>query len=31
LNGDVQILDSQMGCLVHAFIPDHRPEDIVYG
>ena len=31
LNGDVQILDSQLGCLVHAFIPDHRPEDIVYG
>ena len=31
LNGGVQILDSQMGCLVHAFIPDHRPEDIVYG
>lgn len=31
LNGDVQILDSPMGCLVHAFIPDHGPEDIVYG
>ncbi len=31
LNGDVQILDSPRGLRVHAFIPDHRPEDIVYG
>jgi signal transduction histidine kinase len=31
LNGDVQILDSSMGCFVHAFIPDPGPEDIVYG
>ncbi|HLF73663.1 MAG TPA: response regulator [Anaerolineales bacterium] len=31
LNGDVRILDSPKGCLVHAFIPDHSLEDIVYG
>jgi signal transduction histidine kinase len=31
LNGDVQILDSPEGCWVRAFIPDHGPEDIVYG
>lgn len=31
LSGDVKILDSPKGCLVHAFIPDHRPEDILYG
>ena len=31
LNGDVQILDSPMGCWVRAFIPDHGPDDIVYG
>jgi signal transduction histidine kinase len=31
LNGDVQILDSSMGCLVRASIPDHGPQDIVYG
>jgi len=31
LKGDVQILDSPMGCWVRAFIPDHGPEDIVYG
>jgi len=31
LNGDVQILDSPMGCWVSAFIPDHGPDDIVYG
>lgn len=31
LKGEVQMLDSPMGCLVQAFIPDHRPEDIVYG
>ena len=30
LNGDVQILDGPKGCRVHAFIPDHQPEDIVY-
>jgi signal transduction histidine kinase len=30
LNGDVQILDSSMGCLVRAYIPDHGPGDIVY-
>jgi len=31
LNGDIQILDSSKGCHVHAFIPDHQPDDIVYG
>ena len=31
LNGDVQILDSSKGCRVQAFLPDHQPEDIVYG
>ena len=31
LNGDVQILDSPMGCWVSAFIPEHGPDDIVYG
>ncbi len=31
LNGDVQILDSPMGCLVRASIPDHGPGDIIYG
>ena len=31
LNGDIQILDSPVGCHVHAFIPDHQPDDIVYG
>ena len=31
LNGDIQILDSPTGCHVHAFIPDHQPDDIVYG
>ena len=31
LNGDIQILESPMGCHVHAFIPDHQPDDIVYG
>jgi signal transduction histidine kinase len=31
LNGDVQILDSPQGCWVSAFIPDHSPDDIVYG
>lgn len=31
LNGDVQILDSPQGCWVRAFIPDHGPDDIVYG
>jgi two-component system, sensor histidine kinase and response regulator len=31
LNGDIQILDSSEGCHVHAFIPDHQPDDIVYG
>ena len=31
LNGDIQILDGPAGCHVHAFIPDHRPDDIVYG
>lgn len=30
LNGDIQILDSPKGCHVHAFVPDHQPEDIVY-
>lgn len=30
LNGDVQIVDSPNGCVIRAFIPDHRPEDIVY-
>ena len=31
LNGDIQILDSAKGLHVHAFIPDHQPDDIVYG
>ena len=31
LNGDVKILDSPKGCWVSAVIPDHGPEDIVYG
>jgi signal transduction histidine kinase len=31
LNGGVQILDSPQGCWVSAFIPDHSPDDIVYG
>jgi len=31
LNGDIQILNSPAGCHVHAFIPDHQPDDIVYG
>jgi len=31
LNGDIQLLDSPVGCLLHAFIPDRGPEDIVYG
>jgi signal transduction histidine kinase len=31
LKGDVEILDSPQGCWVRAFIPDHGPEDIVYG
>jgi signal transduction histidine kinase len=31
LKGNVEILDSEMGCCVRAFIPDHSPADIVYG
>ena len=31
LNGDVTILDSPRGCRVQAFLPDHQPEDIIYG
>ncbi|HJR81485.1 MAG TPA: hybrid sensor histidine kinase/response regulator [Anaerolineales bacterium] len=31
LKGNVQILDSPLGCVVHAFLPDHSPEDLVYG
>jgi two-component system sensor histidine kinase/response regulator len=31
LNGDIQLLDSPKGCWVSAVIPDHGPEDIVYG
>ena len=31
LNGDVQILDIPKGLRVQAFIPDHQPNDIVYG
>src|SRR5687767_1567218 len=31
LNGNIEILDSPKGCLIRAFLPDHRPEDIVYG
>ena len=31
LNGNVQILDSPMGCWVRAFIPDRGPEEIAYG
>jgi len=29
--GDVQFIDSPIGCWVRAFIPDHGPKDIVYG
>lgn len=31
LNGNIEILDSPKGCLIRAFLPDHGPEDIVYG
>ena len=31
LRGNVEIHDSAQGTLVHAFIPDHGPQDIVYG
>jgi signal transduction histidine kinase len=31
LNGNIEILDSAKGCLLRAFLPDHGPEDIVYG
>lgn len=31
LKGDVLILDSPKGCRVRAFIPDHGPEDVIYG
>ena len=31
LRGNVEILDNAQGCLVHAFIPDHGPQDIIYG
>ena len=31
LRGNVEILDSPKGCWVRAFIPDHGPQDIVYG
>ena len=31
LRGNVEILDSAQGTLVRAFIPDHGPQDIVYG
>ena len=31
LKGDVQIANSPTGCVVRAFIPDHRPEDVLYG
>jgi two-component system, sensor histidine kinase and response regulator len=31
LRGNIEIQDSAQGTLVHAFIPDHGPQDIVYG
>ncbi len=31
LRGNVEILDSAQGTLVRAFIPDHGPQDTVYG
>ncbi len=31
LNGNVEIIESEKGCCVRAFIPDHSPADIVYG
>jgi signal transduction histidine kinase len=31
LRGNVEIHDSTQGTLVRAFIPDHGPQDIVYG
>lgn len=31
LRGNVEILDSPQGNRIHAFIPDHGPQDIVYG
>jgi len=30
LGGDVQILKTSKGCRVRAFLPDRRPEDVVY-
>ena len=31
LNGDIQMMDGPSGCQVSAFLPDHQPDDIVYG
>jgi signal transduction histidine kinase len=31
LGGNVVILDSPVGCILQATLPDHRPDDIVYG
>jgi signal transduction histidine kinase len=31
LRGDVEVANSSSGCLVRAYIPDQRAEDIVYG
>lgn len=31
LGGDVKIIDSLKGCHVRAYLPDHRPGDLIYG
>ena len=31
LDGDVRLLEVSEGCHVQAVLPDHRPEDIIYG
>ena len=31
MGGTVTILDSPTGCRVQAMLPDHRPDDIIYG
>ena len=31
LGGDVRLLEVSEGCHVQAVLPDHRPEDIIYG
>lgn len=31
LGGDVNLVDAETGCCIHAALPDLRPEDIAYG